>query len=163
MSDYLLEKNGLPAPYPARLMGVDLGKKTIGLAVCDSQQMLATPLETIKRRKFAADMDHFLRLIEDYDIQGLVFGYPLHMNGDHSAGCDRVDSFIDEMRKHLDAKMWVSCIDERLSTVSVEGSVDVYVGKFKAKETGLTDKLAAQVILQGALDYLARNSSQDNA
>ena len=159
MSELLLEKQYKNAPYPARLMGVDLGKKTIGLAVCDSQQMLATPLETIRRRKFVDDAAHMIRVINEYEITGIVFGYPLHMNGDRSGGCDRVDSFIDEMKKHLPQGLWIACLDERLSTVSVEGSVDGYVGKFKAKESGLTDKLAAQVILQGALDYLARCQS----
>ena len=139
-------------------MGVDLGKKTIGLAVCDAQQSLATPLETIARKKFADDLKRLLQLVDEYNVEGLVFGYPLHMNGEKSAGCDRVESFVDELLRTSDRNFWVGFQDERLSTVSVEESVDEFVDKRKAKDSGLTDKLAAQSILQSALDYLARQS-----
>ena len=159
VSKHLLKNRAPQCPFPARLLGVDLGKKTIGLAVSNDMQTVATPLETVKRTKFSQDVMVLAAVLDDYNIQGIVFGYPLHMDGRRSGGCDAVESFVDEMRKHdsvAGRHLWIAFHDERLSTVSVEESVDQFVDKKSAKESGVTDKLAAQVILQGALDYMAR-------
>lgn len=140
-----------------RLLGIDLGKKTIGLAVSDGLWRLATPLDTIQRSKFSKDILPVQAAIQEYEIAGVVIGYPVNMDGSKGAGCDRAQSFADEMKSHVIVD-WIGFWDERLSTVSVEGAVDEYVDKRKtrvnAKASGLIDRLAAQIILQGALDYL---------
>ncbi len=149
-------------PRPARLLGLDIGKKTIGLAVSDSALSIATPLETIKRTKFTADIQALKNVITDYEIGGYVLGWPVNMDGSEGPSCDRVRAFADEMTKHPDVfgdDPWIALWDERLSTVSVEEFVDEVVEKRAtrrgAKDSGLIDKLAAQVILQGAVDYLS--------
>ncbi|NCC22010.1 MAG: Holliday junction resolvase RuvX [Alphaproteobacteria bacterium] len=154
----LLEKIMSEAPQGKPLLGLDVGRKTIGLAVSNGAQSVATPLRTIMRRKFATDASQIARAVDDYAVGGLVLGYPVNMDGSHSPRCDAVRSFADELMKlpEIAARIgWVAFWDERLSTHTVEGYVDSYVDIRKAKESGLIDKLAAQVILQGALDYMA--------
>ncbi len=148
-------------PENTRLLGMDLGRKTIGLSISDSGQSIATPLQTIKRTKFKQDMDELKQVIDDYEIGGYVLGYPLNMDGSAGPRCDVSRSFADEMVNYpqiVGTDPWIALWDERLSTVSVEGFVDEFVGKRKtrvqAKDSGLIDKLAAQVILQGALDFI---------
>jgi len=147
-------------PKGVRLMGIDLGKKTIGIALSDSAQTLATPLQTIRRAKFKEDSQKMATIIKEYEIGGFIFGWPLNMNGSRSAGCDAVQSFIDEMKHHpaiFGDNPPVALWDERLSTQSVDESLYNRVdmkrsSKQKAKDKGLKDSLAAQIILQGALD-----------
>ncbi len=152
-------------PQNVPLLGLDVGRKTIGVAVSDSAQSLATPLQTIKRAKFAADMAALTLIIKEYGAGALVLGYPVNMDGSEGPSCDFARSFADEMMKRPEIAGKISCAalwDERLSTVSVkemvDNAVDINKGKKRgAKENGLIDKLAAQVILQGALDYLRRS------
>lgn len=150
-------------PENARILGMDLGKKTIGLSVSDSGQGIATPLKTITRTKFTRDIQELKTVIDDYDIGGYVLGYPLNMDGSEGRRCDAVRSFADELSKcpHIvGPDPWIALWDERLSTVSVENLVDDYVSKRKtrvqSKESGLIDKLAAQHILQGALEFMKK-------
>ena len=150
-------------PPKARLLGLDIGTTTIGLAVSDSGWTLATPLQTIKRTKFTADIRELAKIIDDYDIGGYVLGWPVNMDGSEGPSCDRIRAFADEMTKHPDVfgtDPWIGLWDERLSTVSVEGIVDEFVEKRAtrrgAKDSGLIDRLAAQIILQGAIDSLHR-------
>lgn len=147
-------------PKNVRLMGLDLGRKTIGVAICDAAQNLATPLTTIKRTKFTKDVEALGRIIKEYEIGGYVIGLPLNMDGSAGAGCDRARSFADELARCTDIVGQTPKImlhDERLSTAEVDNFLDnrVDIGrksKRAAKEDGLKDALAAQVILQGALD-----------
>lgn len=143
-------------------MGVDLGTKTIGLAVCDAGQSIATPLKTINRTKFGADIKELGRVAREYEIGGFVFGWPLNMDGSHSGGCDRVRSFIDEMGRYPQdlgieqgADLWIALFDERLSTSSVESFLVNDVDMSRTKRDLVIDKLAARLILQGSLDFLA--------
>lgn len=154
-------------PKNTRLLGVDLGTKTIGLALSDERQRLATPLETIKRTKFSKDMEALGKVVREFEVEGFVFGWPVNMDGSVGPACERVRSFIDEMQNYPQdmgtnqgTELWIALWDERLSTASVDRFVEsrVDIGKKSkrgAKSSGLTDKLAAQIILQGALDYLA--------
>ncbi len=154
------------APKNIRLLGVDLGSKTIGLALSNPEQTLATPLETIQRSKFKADMEALGRLIKEYEIGGFVFGWPVNMDGSEGSACERVRSFVDEIKNYPQElgteqgnDLWIAFWDERLSTSAVDNFVDSRVdlgkkSKRGAKDSGLTDKLAAQLILQGALDYV---------
>lgn len=148
-------------PENVRLLGMDVGARTIGLAVTDSGLLLATPLETLRRTKFTQDLPVLKKAIDDYEIGGYVLGWPVNMDGSEGPACDRVRAFADEMTKHpaiFGADPWIALWDERLSTASVENFVDEFVEKRqtrrRAKDSGLIDKLAAQMILQGAAAYL---------
>lgn len=158
----LLEKIKDDRPRDAVLMGMDVGKKTIGISLSDASQSIATPLTTINRKKFRLDVGEIEKIIREYDVRGFIIGYPLNMDGSAGPRCQSIRDFAMEFEAQLsdefkvDGKTWVALWDERLSTSAVEGFVDtvVDISRRKAKERGILDKLAAQVILQGALDYL---------
>lgn len=145
-------------PKGRALLGLDVGKKTIGLALCDPDHTIATPLQTINRTKFTKDMNALAEIIAEYEIGGFIVGLPVNMDGSEGRRAQSVRDFAIEMEKFLGNEPWIAFWDERLSTVSVEESVDNFVDKRKtkanAKASGLIDKLAAQVILQGALDFI---------
>ncbi|PZQ46540.1 MAG: Holliday junction resolvase RuvX, partial [Micavibrio aeruginosavorus] len=138
------------------------GTKTIGLAISDAGQSIATPLRTIERKKFGDDLKQLGKVSREYEVGGFVFGWPLNMDGSISSSCDRVMSFIDEMKKYpqelgMDqgADLWIALFDERLSTVAVNDFLVNDVDMSRTKRGQVVDKLAAQLILQGALDFLA--------
>ncbi len=145
-------------------MGLDIGKKTIGVALSDSTHSIAMPYTTIKRGKFIADMKELESIIRDYQVGGYILGYPLNMDGSEGPKCQSVRDFALEFIRHLapdlkpqgDKGLWIALWDERLSTASVEDFVDkvVDIKLRRAKERGIMDKLAAQHILQGALESL---------
>lgn len=144
-------------PRNVRLLGMDIGKKTIGLAVCDPAQSLATPLQTLKRTKFTKDLIRLQAVVKDYEVGGFVLGLPLNMDNTEGPRCQAVRDFALELVRYPDVvgeNPWVALQDERFSTVSADNLVDGAVSKRKAKEKGITDMLAAQVILQSALDVL---------
>jgi len=152
-------------PKGQALLGLDVGKKTIGVALSNPDQTIATPLDTIKRIKFSQDIIILERIITDYEIKGLVIGLPLNMDNTEGPRAQSIRDFALEIKNNshlLGANPWISYWDERLSTVSVDNIVDTYVEKRKtkqqAKQRGLIDKLAAQIILQGALDYIQLHS-----
>ncbi len=159
----LLEKIMDSCPRDVVLMGMDVGKKTIGIALSDSGQSIATPHSTISRKKFRHDLGQIERIIRDYHVGGFVIGYPLNMDGSAGPKCQSVRDFALEFEAQLsdefktDGGVWVALKDERLSTSCVEGVIaaDFDISRRKAKDRGLIDKLAAQVILQGALDLTA--------
>jgi putative Holliday junction resolvase len=156
----LLKDIAKKLPQDQSLLGIDVGKKTLGLAV--SSNGVATPLKTITRTKFTKDIEELADIVQDYEIGGFILGLPLNMDGSEGPRCQSVRDFAQELVRYPEVvgpKPWVALWDERLSTVSVEGFVDNSVGikRSKAKERGITDKLAAQLILQGALDYLENN------
>lgn len=163
MSVGLLKDLLASCPKDVPLLGLDVGKKTIGLALSDPAQSLATPLKTLNRSKFSKDIEALKTVIAEYEIGGFVVGYPINMDGEEGPRAQSVRDFALEMEKVLSGDPWVALWDERLSTVSVEELVDNSVEKRKTKEnakaSGLIDKLAAQIILQGALDYLQNNRS----
>lgn len=153
----LLEKIALKCPPGARLLGMDLGTKTIGLAVSDGGRSVATPLTVIRRGKFSADAAALGKVVRDYEIGGYVLGWPLNMDGSPGPRCDAVRSFADELKNYpqfLGIDPWIALWDERLSTVSVEDFLVESVDMSRTKRKQVIDKLAAQHILQGALDYL---------
>jgi len=144
-------------PPEARLLGLDLGTKTIGLAVSDSRHSIATPLRTVHRRKFTLDIQDMKREITDFQVRGYVLGLPLNMDGTEGARCQAVRHFAQEMNNHPDIfgkDPWIALWDERLSTSSVEDFLIETVDMRRTKRKQVIDALAAQHILQGALDYL---------
>jgi len=158
----LLENIIKERPKCKRLLGMDIGKKTIGLALSDSTQSIATPLMTIKRTKFSKDIKKLEDVIREYEVGGYVLGYPLNMDNSAGAKCQSVRDFGLEFEAQLSQELkpskglWIALWDERLSTASVEDFVDssVDMSRRSAKEKGVIDKLAAQFILQGALEYI---------
>jgi putative Holliday junction resolvase len=146
-------------PQNCRLMGLDLGAKTIGVAISNTKQTIATPVTTVKRTKFSRDMMALYEVITEFEIGGYILGWPLHMDGSLSPRCDAVSSFADEMTRNPDifgVSPFIALQDERLSTSAVDNFVHnrVDINRTKkrgAKEAGLTDQLAAQLILQSAL------------
>lgn len=145
-------------PYPSRLLGLDLGRKTIGLAVSNTDQSIASAVHIIERKKLIYDLKEIEEIIDSYDIKGFVFGWPLNMDGSFGPRCDATLSFIDEFTKSSifeEEKPWIALWDERLSTEAVEDFLVNVVDMSRKKRKSKIDKLAAQIILQGALDYMA--------
>ncbi len=132
-------------------MGLDLGTKTIGLALSDVERRLASPLETIKRVKFSQDAHLLLKIAEDQEVIALIFGLPLNMDGSSGPRAQATEAFLRNLRllTSLPFALW----DERLSTAAVTRDlIDRDVSR--AKRAQVVDKLAAAYILQGALDRL---------
>jgi putative Holliday junction resolvase len=139
-------------PRFRRLMGLDVGEKTIGLALSDVLLTVATPLETIRRGKFSADAATLARLIAEHEAGALLIGLPINMDGTEGPRCQSVRAFAAELAKRIEIDMafW----DERLSTAAVTRTL-LEADVSRARRRELVDKLAAAYILQGALDFLA--------
>ncbi len=132
-------------------MGLDLGTKTIGLALSDVERRLASPLETIKRVKFSQDAHLLLKMAQEQEVLALIFGLPLNMDGSSGPRAQATQAFLRNLRllTSLPFALW----DERLSTAAVTRDlIDQDISR--AKRAQLVDKLAAAYILQGALDRL---------
>lgn len=142
---------GETLPPSGKLLGLDLGTKTIGVAVSDGLRMTATPLETIKRTKFTQDAEALAALIEKNNIVGLVLGLPLNMDGTEGPRVQATRAFA----RNLSAKIEIPIAywDERLSTSAVTRTL-IEADVSRAKRGEVVDKLAASFILQGALDSL---------
>jgi putative Holliday junction resolvase len=140
-------------PRHGRLMGLDLGEKTIGIAVGDPGHMIATPITTIRRSKFADDAKTLLKLVDERQVAGLVIGLPLNMDGSEGPRCQSVRQFASNLSKLRDMPMafW----DERLSTVAVTRDM-ISADLSRAKRARIVDQSAAAFILQGAFDRLQR-------
>ena len=138
-------------PKAARLLGLDLGEKTIGIAVSDAGQTIATPVETLRRIKFSRDAEALLALITEREVVGIVIGLPINMDGSEGPKCQSVRQFAVNLGGLVDLPMafW----DERLSTVAVTRTL-LEADISRAKRSQVVDKLAATFILQGALDRL---------
>jgi putative Holliday junction resolvase len=145
-------------PPRARLLGLDVGTKTIGLAVSDSGLAVASPLETIARSKFTADAATLARIVGTYGIGGLVIGLPVNMDGSEGPRCQSVRQFARNLLEKIELPLafW----DERLSTSAVTRSM-IEADLTRKRRGELVDKLAAAFILQGALDYLRRVRTAD--
>lgn len=143
-----LESLGSPG---GRLMGLDVGTKTIGLATCDSSWSFATPLETLKRGKFTADLERLRVLASQHALAGLVIGLPLNMDGSDSPRTQSVRAFARNLAPlELPILLW----DERWSTVAVERAM-LDQDMSRARRAEKVDTHAAAHILQGAIDALA--------
>ncbi len=146
------EFEGFRVAVPSgRLMGLDVGTKTIGLATCDSLRMLATPLLTVKRGKLAADLAGLAELVSRHEIRGLVIGLPLNMDGTEGPRCQSIRQFAANIAQHAPpslAALPVLFQDERLSTAAVtRGMIDDY-DMSRAKRAERVDAAAAAWILE---------------
>ena len=135
-----------------RLMGLDLGSKTIGAALSDLGRTIATPTVTLRRGKFKADAQALRAIIEENDVGGLVIGLPLNMDGSEGPRCQSVRQFAANLLAEFDIA--IAFWDERLSTVSAERSL-LEADMSRKRRGEVIDKMAAAIILQGALDRLS--------
>jgi putative Holliday junction resolvase len=138
-------------PQEERLLGLDLGTKTIGLALSDVMLTIATPLETIKRTKFTADAEKLLAIASRHRVGGLILGYPLNMDGSKGPRAQASESFARNLARL--SKLPVALWDERLSTAAVTRTL-LEADASRRRRAEVVDKMAASFILQGALDRL---------
>ncbi len=134
-----------------RLIGIDLGTKTIGLALSDVGRQIASPLETIRRVKFTPDVARLRQLCETHGVGGLVMGLPLNMDGSEGPRVQSTRSFVRNLKPLLDLP--VLFCDERLSTAAVTRAL-IAADASRAKRGAVVDMLAAAYILQGCLDQM---------
>lgn len=145
-------------PRNARLLGLDLGTKTIGLALSDVGRRIASPLETIRRTKFTPDAERIRRHVAAFDVGALVLGLPLNMDGSEGPRAQATRAFARNLGPLLGRPLlfW----DERLSTMAVNRAL-IAADASRARRAELVDKLAAAYILQGFLDYLGNARRQE--
>ena len=134
------------------LMGLDPGTKTIGVAVSDGLQMTASALETIRRRKFSQDALRLAEITEGRAIAGVIVGLPLNMDGSEGPRAQSARAFARNVSEKLDLP--VAFWDERLSTAAAERTL-LEADTSRKRRAEVIDALAAQHILQGALDRIA--------
>ena len=140
-------------PQGRALAGLDLGDKTIGVAISDLRRRVATPVTVIRRVKFTPDAAALLALLAERDVAGIVFGLPLNMDGSVGPRVQTTQAFARNLEKltQLPITYW----DERLSTVAAERAL-LEADASRKRRAEVIDKVAAGYILQGALDRLAR-------
>ncbi|SDE34366.1 Holliday junction resolvase RuvX [Kordiimonas lacus] len=131
-----------------RLLGMDPGTKTIGLALSDTTLMIATPMEIIRRKRFKDDAARIQQIVDEQNVGGFVIGWPVNMDGSLGPRCQSVQAFSENLAKVFDLPqtLW----DERLSTSAVERTL-LEADSSRAKRKDVIDKMAAAYILQGAL------------
>jgi len=138
-------------PDGGRLLGLDIGTKTVGMALCDSHWTFATAAETIERRKFSKDLERIKTVIADQHIVGIVAGLPLNLDGSQSQQTQAARSFAQNLKPlGLPILLW----DERWSTQAVTRDL-IASDVSRKKRAKVVDKMAAAYILQGAIDRLA--------
>lgn len=146
-----IEDLALGLPLKARLIGVDLGSKTIGLAISDVERRLASPLRTLPRGAFMRDAEALIAICAEFDVAGIVLGLPLDLDGRDNPRAQSTRAFARNLstRTSLPIAFW----DERFSTAAVTRSL-IANDVSRARRAEVIDKMAAAYILQGALDRL---------
>ena len=147
--------SNLPPLCP--IIGLDLGEKTIGVAVSDTYRSVATPLETVRRKKFSVDAARLKVLITDRAIGGVVLGLPRNMDGSEGSRCQSTRAFASNF-----SMLWngpITFWDERLSTVAAEKAL-LEADTTRKRRAEVIDHVAAGYILQGLLDRLAAVTRQ---
>jgi putative Holliday junction resolvase len=138
-------------PHGARLIGIDVGSKTLGLALSDVNRCIASGLVTLRRSRFKADADRLLQLAAEHGVGGFVVGLPLKLDGSESARTQATRAFARNLAQLTPRAilLW----DERLSTVAAERSL-LEADASRRRRAEVIDKVAATIILQGALDRM---------
>ncbi len=144
----------------ARLLGLDVGTKTVGLALSDVERRVATPLETLRRKKFSVDGPALVALAEKHGVGGWVIGLPINMDGSEGPRAQSTRAFARNLAALTDLPMafW----DERLSTAAVTRTL-LEVDASRKRRAQVVDKMAAAYILQGALDRIAHHRGAHEA
>ena len=140
----------LPAHAP--LVGLDLGEKTIGVAVSDGARLVASPLSLIRKTKFTLDAAALFTLMESRQVAGLVIGLPVNMDGTEGPRCQSVRAFARNILRlrELPIAFW----DERMSTMAINRLLIAEADINRARRAEVVDKMAAAYILQGALERM---------
>ena len=151
----VLDLIDLPAALPdyTPLVGLDLGEKTIGVAVSDVTRMIASPAMLIRKTKFTDDAAALLKLMDARTATGLVIGLPVNMDGTEGPRCQSSRAFARNLLR-LRADLAIAFWDERLSSAAVNRMLIDEADVTRARRAELVDKAAAAYILQGALDRL---------
>ncbi len=137
-----------------RLLGLDLGSKTIGIALSDIGRTIATPMETIKRVKFTKDVERLLTIIEQQNVGAIILGLPKNMNGSEGPRCQSTRQFAKNMAEKT--QIPIGYWDERLSTIAVTRTL-LEADTSRKRRSELVDKMAASYILQGVLNNLSKD------
>ncbi len=140
-----------------RVMGLDVGERRIGVALSDALRVTAQPLTVLERREAAADLRAIAALAATHDVERIVVGLPLMMNGTLGEQAQRVTAFVDELRQQVSGCA-VELLDERLTTVQGERSL-IAMDVSRRKRKQVIDQVAAQLILQ---DYLDRHANRQD-
>jgi putative Holliday junction resolvase len=142
-----------------RILGLDYGSRRIGVAVCDELGMTAQGVATVNRKNRAADLEAIAELAERYDVEQIVIGYPIRLDGGEGIQCDKINRFC----RRLEARLSLPVIrrDETLSTKEAE-EILRETSVRPAKRRGVIDRVAASIILQGHLDALAHGRDGKN-
>ncbi|MEZ5827625.1 MAG: Holliday junction resolvase RuvX [Hyphomicrobiales bacterium] len=140
-------------PPEARLLGLDVGTKTIGLALSDVTRSVATPYDTLRRTKFTADAKELAAIVAKEGVGALVIGLPINLDGSEGPRAQSTRAFARNLAAHVEVPMtfW----DERLSTAAVERHL-IEADASRKRRAEVIDRMAAAYILQGALDRLKR-------
>ena len=136
-----------------RLLGLDLGSKTVGLALSDVSRTIATPYDTIRRTKFTKDAEELLAVVDKQGVGGLVLGLPVEMDGFEGPRCQSARSFAANLMRLRDVA--ITFWDERLSTAAVTRTL-LEADSSRKRRAEVVDKMAAAFILQGLLDHQRR-------
>ena len=139
-----------------RIMALDVGSRTIGIACSDALLMTAQGIETIRRTSLENDFNRLRELISEYEVHELVVGMPKNMNGTKGERAEKTEEFVEKMKAVIELP--VTFWDERLSTVMAERQL-IAADVSRKKRKGVIDKMAAVVILQGYLDRLQFSKS----
>lgn len=144
----------------ARLIGIDAGTKTLGLALSDVGRMIASALETIRRTKFKADAERLLTISREQGVGGFVLGLPLNLDGSEGPRAQSSRAFARNLAQLTEwpILLW----DERLSTAEAERML-IDADQSRRRRAQVIDKLAATIILQGALDRMRRDAKANEA
>ena len=137
-----------------RIMALDVGSRTIGIACSDALLLTAQGIETIRRTSLEKDFNRLRELISEYEVHELVVGMPKHLNGTKGDRAEKTEEFVEKMKAVIDLP--VTFWDERLSTVMAERQL-IAADVSRKKRKSVIDKMAAVVILQGYLDRLQFN------
>ena len=144
-------------PPNRRVIGLDIGEKTVGVALSDLSRTVATPMETLEVRKFSKTAIQILDICVEHEVAALIIGLPINMDGTEGPRCQSVRQFARNLEAHFDMEMafW----DERLSTVAVTKTM-LEADLSREKRSKNVDKLAASYILQGALDFIQNHANE---
>ena len=155
-----IEEYAQALPETGALIGLDLGTKTIGVAISDGLRSVATPIETIKRAKFNLDRKQLEAHIQARDVKGLILGLPRNMDGSEGPRCQSTRAFARNLSSHI--AIPIGFWDERLSTVAAEKAL-LEADTSRRRRAEVIDHVAASYILQGVLDRLRHIIAQNAA
>lgn len=150
-------------PKGMRLLGLDPGTKTIGLAISDGGFVVASPIGTIRRSKFTKDAEELAAVCKERDIGGLIMGLPVNMDGSEGPRCQSVRQLAQNLVHKAGFTQPIAFWDERLSTSAVERFLVGEADMTRKRRADVVDKMAAAYILQGALDALANQTGDPAA